>query len=1548
MGVSADRGTARLLACVLAMVMVACAVIAVIPGENVQGAEESTPMTSTEFLALANEDDKIVLDKNVTVDGKIEIGSDVDIDLNGFTITTSALIITAEVNITDGSESGTGKIVKNSGNATTSVMEVGDKGVLTMTGGSIDTTGNLWYGVYAQSGSNVTLDGTTINSTLSCVSGNGLENGAVVKLTNVDFTSEMVAAVFFPSTQSLTVTGGSFTGATGFDIRAGTVVTITGAEITIDLTNPDWTGTSGPSAFGMGVAVFDHKSYGPDIDVTVSGCTINNAVYDYYVGGLNLAAGNAAMDADKAGVGPAGFDASKVAEKYTFNDTIKMSIPGFTFNSTAGQAGYQFAAVDATASSFTVPAGWVVSGTASFDKDSSATVELLAGNGGLTFSKGSVEISGIMTAAEVAAKISSAGEVVLKNLTITDGTLTITDEVAVEGNVIVNKGATIDATGGSLNIAKNAVLSVSGTVKGTVNNEGTVSVTDKDASIPEAIGGSGTVDTSAVASEGDFGGSYDTNTTYTKNQILNATRDVILVSGTQIIIEGVLNIPEGITLTIEPGAQLIVRNSTGAINNEGTIIIQSDIAYTAGSGEPGEAPYEAYRGGLVVDTSATIVNDGVISLEYETTSDTDTNENPQLNIVAGTVTNNGQIVVGEESVLANAGTLANAADAVIDMNGILNGDIMNAGSVVFNGTNDGRTTNTIFLTAAGATVQIDYLVGNLAIQDVGLENTNIVVGDGDATDADNENREANLLRLVSGTDSYVSGLIVTCEIVSEKSDDGKTTYYYNDMVLSGSVSTAVIENIDVATDFEASATLTTDGPRVIVSGELAIGEGVAYMLYDTLTVAGTVTIEDGNKLTGAGTVKVTEGTLTAYNTAIGVSYEAASYTIKADAASKTPATYVYTTLANALDSGATPITVKGELTIDQELTIADGITVNAEDPVEITEDGYLTVADGGRFNAGANTVTVNGSLYVENAKTGTRGTTGLIVSDVVSKGESDILYTNLYNALNAAESGDEVVLAKDATTTRDITVKTGVTLKTGNYKLTIGNDTVATVDGIIYTNGGSLAVEDSKETNEEYGYIVLNGTIQSDMPMDYGGAYPAGAYYSITTTGKVMYYIQPVEDAAAIIATVDESTVTVKGDVTIGDVAFAGTSDEQALIIVEDDLVAGTVTIDNAVVRIVAGATFNGTVTDSVGTVAMNAAGSDTAEVSSGLVEETKTFTVAGSFGNTVAQDTKYSFALSGAVSLDGATIPGANVAGTAKVVERTVISGDLTVTGTIDVVAGKSLTVNGTAYIAGTVNALVDEDNLKATVTLGTVYVGLEVTKDGIVTGTPGELSGSVSYTTAYVSADSTVPEDFVGSKAATAFYVEDALWMTVYGTSISAPDADVTDADFQGWDDPETDKVEDVGTPITLSQYERLDAIIDYNVYYVKVYTDGGIGSVAIDGVILTNYGGNYFTNIDGVGLKAGEHKLTYTLKSGFTGEATMTIDGQAVSGDTFTLGGEYGTANALVINLAGTEPVASGEIVVNTGSDDMSLTDILLIILVVLIVIMAVIVALRLMRS
>ena len=1443
-------------------------------------------------------------------------------------------------------------------------MEVGGNGVLIMTGGSIDTTGGLWYGVYAQSGSEVTLDGTTINATLSCVSGNGLEKGAVVELNDVDFTSEMVAAVFFPSTQSLTVTGGSFTGATGFDIRAGTVK-ITGAEITIDLTNPDWTGTSGPSSFGMGVAVFDHASYSGDIDVTVSGCTINNAVYDYYVGGLNLAAGNAAMDADTAGVGSAGFDASKVADEHKFEDTIEMRIPGFAFKSAAGQVGYQFAAVDATDSSFTVPAGWVVSGIASFDKDSSASsakVLLFAGNGGLTFSKGSVEISGIMTAAEVAAEISSAtGEVVLKNLTITDGTLSISGDVAVEGNVIVSENATIAiGTNSSLDVAENAVLSVSGKVTtnqndntSILNNEGTVAITNTKAEIPDTIGGSGNVDSSAVASEGTLSGSYDTTTTFTQNQVITVTSDTILVEGTQFVFEGKLIIPEGVTLTIEAGAQLVVNSSTGIIENNGIIVIESDAAMTA------TGKYIEAVGGFAALGTSKIINNGTIELAYYADVDGTAATNGQFTIAStATVENNGTINVGEESILKVSGTLNNAADATINMNGHFEGTIKTAGTVNINGTTPVSSTGAyITFTDAGATVQIDSLTGTIRIDDSGISNKNITVVTS-GSEAGNDTRLVNYVRISSGAidtadaNMIVSGITVTSEITSKVDENNsKVTYYYNNVVLSGSVSADYVEA--PATTTPATAGIRTDGPRAVVSGELILDANVTFEVKNKLTVSGTINVDEDATFTGTAkpTLEVTTGTVAIEANAIGTTTMdiVASY-YKVAKTTTTPEMHYYTTLANALASGATPITVYGPLTIDEALTVNDGITVNAQGTVDIEEEGSLTVNDGGRFNASTNTVTVDGSLYAAVEKTGLRGTSN-IKSDVVSRGEADVLYTNLYSALNAAESGDTVTLSQSKTTDRDITVKEGVVLKTGANTLTLGNDTVATVNGTIYTNGGALAVETTLSGSEKAGSVTLNGLIQSDMPMEYGGAYPAGAYYSITTTGKVLYYIAPVEDAAAIISTVDQSTITINGDLTIGDVSFAGTADEGAVIIIKDEVTAGTVTLDLAELQIVG--KFAGTVTDGTGTVAINVSGSETAAISSEMVDDAKAFVVSGTFGNTVMEDTKYAFTVTGTVDVDEATIPGVTVEGTMDVVGNSSVTGALVIKGTVNVDAGVTLTANtanSITTIAGALNALVDDDGTKATVTLGEVYVGLEVVDEKIVTATAGEITGTVTYTTLYVSADSTVPAAMTDKKAFTGFYVEDALWLTAYGTTAVVTNAPVENADFKGWDNPKTETKEYYdGSDITISAQERLDAVINYNVYTVYIYVDNGIGTVAIDGSIATQ-GTNYYVV---KGLTAGQHTVSYTLKNNFEGTPALSSENVTVSGLVFTLAGDFEDANGntivYVLNLSGTTP-ADTTVVIDGGSGDdgMSLTDILLIVLVVLILVMAIIVALRLMRS
>ena len=97
-------------------------------------------------------------------------------------------------------------------------------------------------------------------------------------------------------------------------------------------------------------------------------------------------------------------------------------------------------------------------------------------------------------------------------------------------------------------------------------------------------------------------------------------------------------------------------------------------------------------------------------------------------------------------------------------------------------------------------------------------------------------------------------------------------------------------------------------------------------------------------------------------------------------------------------------------------------------------------------------------------------------------------------------------------------------------------------------------------------------------------------------------------------------------------------------------------------------------------------------------------------------------------------------------------------------------------------------------------------------------------------------------------------------------------------------------------------------------------------------------------------GEHKITVYIKPNYEGTPEITLNGQAIAGDSFTL-----TADMIdgdnILYVTGVSP-ADSTIVIdggnNGGDDGLGLTDILLIILVILIVIMAIMVALRMMRS
>ena len=1224
---------------------------------------------------------------------------------------------------------------------------------------------------------------------------------------------------------------------------------------------------------------------------------------------------------------------------------------------------------------FGVAAGVEFTGSVTFDKTNKIEVSgITAGNGGMTFQSGSVELTGQVTVSEFNATIAAEGDVVLNNVNIVNdpsvqnGEIAITGTVTVEGNVIIGDGVTLnaEAEGAEIVVAKNAILSVNGAISkdSNVTNNGTIALTSTSATIPDEIGGNGTIDTSAVASDGTLSGSYDTTTTFTKNQTITATGDIILVEGTVFTFQGTLIIPEGITLTVQDGAQLIVDAATGSIVNNGTIIIESDAENVIDAEK---------KGGFVVSGTASVTNNGTITLEYMSDAMVDATV-PQLNILNGTLTNNGSIYVGEDSLMTVAadGKLVNSAEATINMNGTFTGTVSNAGTVNINGI-IGAAGATVAFAAEGATVQIDYLVGSLAINDSDVDNTSISVGDGSTADSNVANgvsiRESNLLRIQSGNNSYVSGLTVTSVMTTENDKTLKADFTYNNISISGTVSAGFVDPTLTNADDVATATLITDGPRVIVTDNLALARGIVYTLHDTLTVEGTVSVEQSGTTSGftvgtqTPTIDITDGTVTSVGYAIpdGIKVNAASYSTKTTTA-PIVTTYYYTTLANALASGATPITITGDMTIDEALTIPAGVTVNHTDNSKLTiaDEGSLTIADTGRLNS-TNGVTVDGSLYAENKRTGLRGTPDAqIISEVKSEGETDILYTNLVSALNNSTSGDVIKLSGAAEIDVSVAIPEGVTLQTMAYELTVNEDVVFTIDGTLYiNNGGSFArgaLTDS-ELNK-YGEVVLNGTIQSETPILFTNpVFPAGAYYTITTNGKMVYYLQPLDDAVAVIGNVDQSTITVMGEVTVGDIAVTGTADKTATLIVNEYLTAGTITLSYAQVKVVDTAIIDAVVADATGSVDIVASGSD----SMTIVSDETPITVTGNVASAVGEDLKYSFTVSNSVNFDNAVIPGMTVDGTATIVggttaKTTQVNGNLDINGTVDVQTGATLRVTGITTVTGTLNVAPLSTEGRATADLGQLLVGTQINSDGDFTAeSAGTVTGPVSYSTAFVSAASEVPEDFVGTKDSTEFFVEDTRWMSVYGTgTVLVYNPTLPTSQFQGWmaegeTEPTDYKVVNGSKTISidLKAEDALYASVKYDVYNVVITIDNSIGSIAIDGQMLT-YGDGGYVLPGQQKLTAGQHTVTYTLSVGYEGEATLASGTVTVSGMTFTLDGDYN--DTYYLSLGGATPADQTVVIEggNGGSDSLGLTDYLLIILVVLIVIMAIIVAMRLMRS
>ena len=1044
--------------------------------------------------------------------------------------------------------------------------------------------------------------------------------------------------------------------------------------------------------------------------------------------------------------------------------------------------------------------------------------------------------------------------------------------------------------------------------------------------------------------------------------------DVTIIAGGWMNIDGKLTIQEGASLTIENGGWVDV-GSTGVVDVQGDLVAEAGSARTT----------FAY-GGIEMTVAGSVTLEGANSF-------TSTGTGIEIS---------GTFEVGDEaSAQFNDATIAQGGELIVY--GVVTGAVTNAGTVTVDsqGFEDGTVISMTVNMEADATVDVINVYGTVIVTDAEL------VFDATRAITDVPAKYDNTVTLTN-----IAGVTVTETLsIAQDRNDRNTYIGTNTMYVSGNMTYAIDYRAE-----NAAGSVAVAGGNVEMAEDSVLAEGVTLAVNGALKVsadldatseAGQVTVNNGGELTVTGKVTTYGGS----NGGIvnnGV-INAARY------ATTNPSTTVYTTLEIALDDAATDITLLGKNTVEADATIPVGTTVTMSDgsTLKVAEDATLTVAADDRRSARlttgntTDTITVDGTLIVQDmAKS--RVVETAILSDTSKEVGDSMTFTNVYNALADAAEGEVVEITRGNGVTvipveldADVIVGVGVTLYVpAGQQVDVLNGVTVTVDGTIYAVGAyNLAdevPEDDTTTEIEYkaaGATVVNGMFLYTNGDDYTGAVEhsgqiVGAYFEYSyvfqnSRAETVDAIAPLASVPAIADDVMSETVTLYGTQTLGAIDFSAYDGEGALagIVIASNVTFDDINLGNVYLTTQGRVSVTGTVTLANGTVELsNVYGFDLRN-NVNEVEETTTSVISGdihAYDNPQTENVKET----GSVSFGGEVTSSISVFGDSVVTEGEEQCVSMTVpegatvsfqTGTYYApvtVEGSAVITGGTVVfhdlsVTGTVSS--EERNVAQAIRL---YVGV-TSEDYAMAGT-GSVSGvrlaAGTGSVAYVSPNATVGTEITEDAQTTAYYVEDELYVTAYANSPNQVDVNidftVENAYFMGWQYENTQgRLVDV--PATGAyvggDYDQVYASIDYAIYDVYVTADAGIGTVAIDGIVLPAYGNQFYIE----GLTAGQHTISYTLKSGYEGDATLTVNGEQVSGMTFTLAGNPGDDATdadhqvqVTLSLSGSTPVTpgSGDITVNVPSQDdgMGLTDYLLIILVILIIVMAIIVALRLMRS
>ena len=606
-------------------------------------------------------------------------------------------------------------------------------------------------------------------------------------------------------------------------------------------------------------------------------------------------------------------------------------------------------------------------------------------------------------------------------------------------------------------------------------------------------------------------------------------------------------------------------------------------------------------------------------------------------------------------------------------------------------------------------------------------------------------------------------------------------------------------------------------------------------------------------------------------------------------------------------------------------------------------------------------------------------------------------WTNIYTALETADPGQTVTIQRNIPDLKSVTVKDEVTLDLNGKMVNVAKKGVLTILGTLdLTDDGSGIILDEPEVDNNGKVKTAGGAISYTGYILYvGDAVPItqqnlalpGAYYTLAKDGKNV--LTTYANGAADAMKAEDYSVVFKADkdgkIALGEISIAGEKEKVVKINVEKANLTGTVTLSYVDFDVADGSDVDARFVSGDDSIAVKAKVKEMLCIENGVLGDAVVLMINGSVADiddktdtSVVFDGKVFIAKNFGSEADKAVVNGdlivcgiknapvvfeasaLNVAGTVTVQNGSGLGVvKLTVPGVVKIENGMLKAIEATVF--GSIDAsAVDADGIfVAKAEFEILFIGVDSTilekavqnqNDQGNTGAAASVSGNVAVEKyALVAPDTTVPEAFSKDSAykTTVFEVEGATYLTGYAAADFKDSPAIqrviyvpTDADFLGWFVAgETEKTE-----MLIGQVDKVSAKIDYNIYTVKVALGAGIENVALNGNLVTKMVNGMYVMEK---LKAGTYDVTYTLSNGYSGNATLSVNGQNQSGMSFKVSGEMREYHIQLsgVSASGYTPAPGPT---PEKDDGLSLTDYLLIVLVVLIVIMAIIVAMRLMRN